>query len=472
MKTRRIGAAILVFLLCLAFACTAFAAKSVKAPTLRFQGITKRGIESGHSKDIGVNASDPGFLTLWLTDAEDETIVYRHYYDGIEIHSGVNYFSINAFDDNGYALAEGKYRLHATMVNQYDVETKNEASAKLNILAAEDLPVPTSQIAQQAAAQQAYTAPTDPSGQSYAYPSDQSYTYPSAQQGAYTAPQSAPAADSLLSYSTSANFTVGQEGYQIGVGVGDRAADDGSYWSLTRESTDAEIWAAITRPLMSVDVDEKESSYIYDSPDEGRKQIGTVSGLSQGLHVIANREDGWSLVEAYRNDDSAFVRGYIKTSRLKSVDVNTTYGIVIDKAAQTLTVYKEGQRIGSCAVSTGLPTTKYLSRETPAGEFMLVTRRGTLEYYNSGIWCRYGIRVNGNYHLSEIPTTRKNGSDFSPMVNQLGTKSTRGNILIAHDPSTDGGINAEWIWNMSDKNRKVKVLILDDKDRTSIPAGE
>ena len=218
MKTRRTGAAVLVFLLCLAFACTAFAAKSVKAPTLRFQGITKRGIESGHSKDIGVNASDPGFLTLWLTDAEDETIVYRHYYDGIEIHSGVNYFSINAFDDNGYALAEGKYRLHATMVNQYDVETKNEASAKLNILAAEDLPVPTSQIAQQAAAQQAYTAPTDPSGQSYAYPSDQSYTYPSAQQGAYTAPQSAPAADSLLNYSTSANFTVGQEGYQIGDG--------------------------------------------------------------------------------------------------------------------------------------------------------------------------------------------------------------------------------------------------------------
>ena len=125
MKTRRIGAAVLVFLLCLAFACTAFAAKSVKAPTLRFQGITKRGIESGHSKDIGVNASDPGFLTLWLTDAEDETIVYRHYYDGIEIHSGVNYFSINAFDDNGYALAEGKYRLHATMVNQYDVKKKN-----------------------------------------------------------------------------------------------------------------------------------------------------------------------------------------------------------------------------------------------------------------------------------------------------------------------------------------------------------
>ena len=35
------------------------------------------------------------------------------------------------------------------------------------------------------------------------------------------------------------------------------------------------------------------------------------------------------------------------------------YGIVIDKAAQTLTVYKDGARLGSCLVSTGLPTPKY-----------------------------------------------------------------------------------------------------------------
>ena len=465
MKTRRIGAAILVFVLCLmAISGASAATKTIKAPTLRFQNMPRRGLEGARSKDIGVNASDPGFLTLWMTDADD-SIVYRHYFDGQEIHSGVNYFSINAYDDNGYVLPEGSYKLHATMVNQYGVETKNEATVKINVIVGEEIAVPASQLAaqQQYAAQQGYTA----DGSTSAYD-------PSAYAGA-----SQPAAASSdipaafeINYTTSANYTIGTEGFQVGVGVGDRPADDGSYWSLRSGATDVEIWAAIVRPLMSVDVDEKESAYIYDSPNEGRKQLGTVSGLSQGVHVIANREDGWSLVEAYRNEDSAFIRGYIKTSRLKSVDVNTNYGIVVDKATQTLAVYKDGQRIGSCPVSTGLATPKYLVRETPAGEYMLVTRRGTMEYYNSGDWCKYTIRVSCNYYLAEIPTTHKNGKDFSPLLSQLGMKATRGLIAVAHDASQDGGINAEWIWNMTDKNKKVKVLILDDKDRTSVPMGE
>ena len=107
------------------------------------------------------------------------------------------------------------------------------------------------------------------------------------------------------------------------------------------------------------------------------------------------------------------------------------YGIVIDKATQTLTVYKNGERIGSCAVSTGLPTVKYLHRETPAGEFITVTRRGTIE--NSGGYSKYTVRISGNYHLCEIPTTKKNGKDYSLMADKLGQKASRGNICLAHD---------------------------------------
>ena len=58
------------------------------------------------------------------------------------------------------------------------------------------------------------------------------------------------------------------------------------------------------------------------------------------------------------------------------------------------------------------------------------------------------------------------------MLSLLGMRSTRGNVVIAHDPSMDGGINAEWIWNMTDKNKKVKVLILDDKPRSSVPVAQ
>ena len=255
------------------------------------------------------------------------------------------------------------------------------------------------------------------------------------------------------------------------MGVSDIAEqDEDNYWTLSADSTDEEIWQAIISPMISVDVGETESAYIYDSVKDSRKRLGTVSGLSHGLNVIENRADGWSLVETYRNEDGAFVRGYIRTKTLRTVEPNTTYGLVVDKAAQTLTVFKDGERIGSCDVTTGEPTVKYPQRETPAGEYITVTRRGTWEYYSSG-YTKYTIRINGGYYLSEIPTTKKNGTNFSMLEDALGEKATRGSICLPHEPSTDGGINAEWIWNMTDANKKVKVLIFDDKDRSDVPVS-
>ena len=177
-------------------------------------------------------------------------------------------------------------------------------------------------------------------------------------------------------------------------------------------------------------------------------------------------------MEAFRNEDGAFVRGYIKSNKLRPVDPNPHYGIVIDKATQTLIVFKDGVRVGSCKVTTGLATPKYPHRETPAGEFITVTRRGTYEYYGTGSYCKDTIRINGNYYLAEIPTTKKNGTKFvDTFVAALGTKSTRGTICIAHEASADGGINADWIWDMTDENKRVKVLIFDDKLRTDVPVS-
>lgn len=265
---------------------------------------------------------------------------------------------------------------------------------------------------------------------------------------------------------------MGDDGLEIGVGVSDVAEQtNAGYWTLTDNATDEEIWAALTRTMIGVDVSVQESAYIYDSPFEGRKRLGTVSGISQGLNVIKEREDGWTLVEAFRNEDGAFIRGYIRTNKLRVVNVNQDYGIVIDKADQTLTVWKAGEPIGSCDISSGLSTPKYLHRETPAGEYILATRRGTIEYYNKG-FSKYAIRISGNYHLCEIPTTKKNGSDFSLLEDSLGEKATRGHICVAHEASTDGGINAKWIWEITDENRDIKVLIFDDKDRDEVPVGE
>lgn len=299
-------------------------------------------------------------------------------------------------------------------------------------------------------------------------PADTKQSAQSAAQPAAAKPAAAQtSAGSDVEYVASTATVMGDEGYEIGVGVSDTAAqEDSGYWGLTADSSDAEIWAALTRTMVSVDVKESESAYIYNSTSKGKK-LGSVSGLSQGLNLIEDLDDGWSLVEAYRNEDGAFVRGYIRTKTLRTVEPNTLYGIVVDKAAQTLTVYKNGERLGSCAVST-----RSGDREIPAprnARRRIHHRHPPRHHRKRGGYSKYTIRISGNYYLCEIPTTKKNGKDFSIMEDALGSKASRGNICLAHDASTDGGINAEWIWNITEENKKIKVLVFDDKDRSLVP---
>ena len=370
-------------------------------------------VPGGSHTQLTFTTDVPGFLTLTLNGPSGSLTLL----DREEVHTAGNMFDFVAADDSGSPLSVGAYTVSGELIDQFGEATPSSSGSS--------------------------AAPAKPS--------------------------SSGKKEKVVEYVTSNKTTLGEQGYEIGVGVSDTVDQaDAGYWGLTANASDADIWAALTRTMVSVNVGESESAYIYNSTDNGKK-IGSVSGLSQGLNLIEDLDDGWSVVEAYRNEDGAFVRGYIRTNKLRTVEPSNMYGLVIDKAAQTLTVYKNGERIGSCAVSTGLPTVKYLHRETPAGEFITVTRRGTIE--NSGGYSKYTVRISGNYHLCEIPTTKKNGRDYSLMADKLGQKASRGNICLAHDESADGGINAEWIWDLTDSNKKIKVLVFDDKDRSSIPAN-
>ena len=454
------------FLLCIALTATSSTALAAKdkafteKPTLKIN--LPSSMESYKSEEYTVTASLPGFMTVTLLDASGSEVMTL--LDHQEIHSKMNVLDFLARTPEGEALPAGDYTFKLSMVSQYGVAS-DEITAGIKLEPSTYVPRDEEEP------EEAADAPADDAQVSADEPENTQK-----QPAATKAPASAkPAATPIPTDSAYAagSFKTGDEGLMIGVGVSDIAMQtDSGYWGLTADASDEDIWAALTRPLVSVDVSEQESAYIYDTTEDGRKKLGSISGLSQGVNVVAKREDGWSLVEAFRNEDGAFIRGYIRSNKLRTVEVNQTYGMVIDKNTQTLTVYKDGERLGSCQVSTGLPAKKYLHRETPAGEFMTVTRRGTIEYYGKG-FTKYTIRLNGSYYLCEIPTTKKNGSTFLDEVrDQLGNKATRGNICVAHEASSDGGINAEWIWNMTDDNKKVKVLIFDDKARTDVPVGE
>ena len=438
MKLNRPLSALVVSALLLGGASGALAASSglqLSLPTATVAG--------GSRAQFTVNTSVPGFLTLTLSGPSGTFTLCTNQ----EVHTADNALTFTASDEDGVPLDVGTYTVSGELVDQFG-QNAGSVSGQLTI------GVPTAQVADEDDEEDA---------------ADSSSTKQNASSGTSSGKKETASTTGAVSYVTSTITAMGDEGYEIGVGVSDTADQtDAGYWELTADSTDAEIWAALTRTMVSVDVGETESAYIYDSTSKGKK-LGSVSGLSQGLNLIEDLDDGWSLVEAYRNEDGAFVRGYIRTKTLRTVEPNTLYGIVVDKAAPTLTVYKNGERIGSCDVSTGLATSKYLHRETPAGEFITVTRRGTMD--NAGGYSKYTIRISGNYYLCEIPTTKKKGKDFSLMEDKLGTKASRGNICLAHDESADGGINAQWIWDITEENKKIKVLVFDDKDRSSIPAA-
>ena len=472
---------LLSLLLCLAMsgaASSALAAAKVSktfttVPTLKAT-FPSKGIDSYDTDDYTVTPSQPGFLTVRLLDEGGFEIMVLM--ENVEVHTKANTFDFVAKLPDGEPLPAGSYTLSIDMVNQFGVAAKTlEKTIKITEMEENELK-------QYAADHKIDTDDMDDDqlaaavnanlGTSSTLASAGSADGEAADEGA----ASAAPAETVAPPSNEVTYAAGQsstgdEGLLIGVGVSDIATQAGAgYWGLTATSSDEEIWAALTREMTGVDVTENESAYIYDSPYQGRAKLGSVSGISQGVNVIVKRDDGWALVETFRNEDGAFVRGYIKSDKLRPVTPNQTYGIVIDKANQTLTVFKDGARLGSCKVSTGLPTPKYLHRETPAGEFITVTRRGSYDYYGLG-YSACTIRINGNYYLCEVPTTKKNGTKFLDIEDQLGNKASRGNIVIAHEASTDGGINADWIWDMTTENKKVKVLVFDDKARTDVPVS-
>ncbi|MED9820988.1 MAG: L,D-transpeptidase [Christensenellales bacterium] len=466
----------LSLLLCLAMtsaASTAAAAKSgdsafTEAPTLKITAVPADGTPSGGMDSLSITASLPGFLSLYLLDAGGSIALTLA--ENQEIHSDLNLIDFDAVGDDGEPLAPGTYTLSAEMTSQYGVASKT-VTGEIEILENEEAE-DDEEAAEAAEDEEEETkAPAKSADSKETEKSDNKKSDSKKNDSKKNDSKKDSKTSTVLEYGEG-SYSMGDEGLLIGVGVSDTAAQENAgYWGLTADASDEDIWAALTRTMMGVDVGENESAYIYDSPESGRKKLGTVSGLSQAVNVVKERDDGWALVEAFRNEDGAFVRGYIKADKLRVVEPNLHYGIVIDKATQTLTVYKDGERLGSCKVSTGLPTAKYPHRETPAGEYILVTRRGSYEYYGMG-YTRYTIRLSGGYYLAEIPTTKKNGSKFLEMENELGEKATRGTVCVAHDASTDGGINAEWIWDMTDENKKVKVLIFDDKPRTDVPLSD
>ena len=252
------------------------------------------------------------------------------------------------------------------------------------------------------------------------------------------------------------------------------------YWCtpMSLEDEDA-IWQMLTAPVTVADVNMNKQTVIYAEPDEKSEGVGMLTGQSQGVHVLEKLDNGWTKVQTYSTSfhDSkvknfnAFVTGYVLTKKLKTVEVNQNYGIIIDKLTQRLYFFKDGHLETSLAVSTGKYNPKAKKQqpynETRSGEYLIIyTKTGSLNDEDSGMICSYALKFNAADYIHEVPhKVNKDGTyNYRGFEEILGTRASHGCIRVQAKKNALGynmKVLSDLIKKRKDKNC-VKLVVWED----------
>ena len=235
--------------------------------------------------------------------------------------------------------------------------------------------------------------------------------------------------------------------------------DEGTYWGTPMDITDEEaIWTMLTAPFTYYDATHKGQRKIYAEPDTDSRQIGVVTGTSQGVRVIETLDNGWSLIETYSStfhDNSVdawnmLVQGYVKTSNLKTKTIDKKYHLVVDKLTQRIYLFGEGKLLTTLLVSTGLSNERQPYNETRSGEFIYCSPTGG--FWSDNMFAPMGMKFNDGDLLHEVPYVQRSGSKtkiYSTTEPFLGQRASHGCIRVQRKLNADG-YNMKWIWD----NRK------------------
>ena len=257
-----------------------------------------------------------------------------------------------------------------------------------------------------------------------------------------------------------------------------RCDHDNCFWNLEMGRMDEDaIWKVLTQPVTVIDGKQREQVRILARPEEKcTDYTGVVTCASQAVHIL-DRQGDWTFIEAYSSAEEGSAvkvfaeqfQGWVKTKRLKQVEVDQHYGLVIDKLQQRLYVFKDGKLFTTMLCSTGYAKDKAtLFHETPAGEFLMVSWVGGFQAET--LWCAYGIRINSGILVHEVPSrqeTNKAGETYTSYARcerYLGEKASHGCIRVQRQ-LTPEGVNAKWLWDHLSRNPCTKVIIWDDLDR-------
>lgn len=254
-----------------------------------------------------------------------------------------------------------------------------------------------------------------------------------------------------------------------------------SFWKLPMGDMNEEaIWNVMIQPITVVKgMGKRPQTEMYrlratpDTSMDNDNILGEITCESQGVHILENLDNGWSLVETYNSsygpdckarpgwgNSDELIKGYVETQRLASITPKTDYGLLIDKLTQTMYVFKDGKIFTELIISTGAPTEKQPWNETPSGEYLMVSKVGG--FWAGNLYCDMGMRINGGCLIHEVPYIENKATgyhDYSTQEPLLGTKASHGCVRVQRKKNDDNA-NMAWLWNNISKN--TKVLVWDD----------
>ena len=226
-----------------------------------------------------------------------------------------------------------------------------------------------------------------------------------------------------------------------------------------RGMSDGEIWEIMRKPSVVINAKGSRLRFnLYAAPRSARV-AGTLCAATQALEVLGFDGD-WAHVAAWNHQDGKKVDGYILTRQLTVVTVNGSYGILIDKRDQTLTVYENGKRIGTVPVSTGKPVPGDPWRETPAGAFLTDVHFGS-SFVQDEYRYEYPLRYDGLNFIHSVGYTRQGRvRDYSKNLPLLGQKASHGCVRVSPFIGEESPVNMYWLWLRMPYH--TRVIILDD----------
>jgi len=220
-------------------------------------------------------------------------------------------------------------------------------------------------------------------------------------------------------------------------------------------SDDAEVWKALTEPVVIGDGPEGQGLRIMNAKSAWEGCAGTVSCRTVGLSVLQIDTDGWVKVGAWTQAAGYYTEGYVRADKLRVIRPNDRYGAVLDKKNQTLTIYERGKKLGTVTVSTGRTTAENRQADTHSGVYLLGTRMEN--FVTEGHTYCYPIRIDGYNLIHQMGYVKVNGTrNFDEELALLGTKASHGCIRVdARISEENSGLNAWWIWTHLGHDTKI-----------------